>query len=545
MRLYDITSAQELNDALRRGDEELMRDIDAAVDAAVLQARDNTIREFYAAEELPTNWIEPITEVVLGGWGNAAFAARMVNINDVIRDNLYSYLTGQVRAIMGFEHASGPGEDVVVLIPPIPDVQELEIVIYEPLAWLGRPQLTDMIVDRGVEDLRSRGAQSGSELRWTGTYVPAEGDEMEQAAYVKMNITKLREAVMDAVGVDIEEAMERDPTLAIEEFYRQLQERDPELYRKIKKEKLPTDVLISFAKQLFQDPTYGLQILREATGDWGYEGSKAELLLEVSKDDLRALGFDEARKGSRYIQQAPWALVSLPPPELAFEGTWLRHCVGNPSFGYRDKVANSEMMIWSLRRRAVGDSGRVFYLPYSTWEVDAGEWENARSPQARGRAIKQLKHKTNILGPTTEEEDQFYRLIFDRLDIDPASVRDYSPSNIGKPPSRRVYNPGALADDRTHPQLMVGYVSNNRRGTRSDLQTYVVSVYDWRPADGGQLWPEDITVRARSPQEALKKAGKKAVAMADMSGEYESGYELHLEVRDEAGRLLDNAVVTV
>ncbi len=50
MRLYDITSAQELNDALRRGDEELMRDIDAAVDAAVLQARNNTIREFYAAE---------------------------------------------------------------------------------------------------------------------------------------------------------------------------------------------------------------------------------------------------------------------------------------------------------------------------------------------------------------------------------------------------------------------------------------------------------------------------------------------------------------
>ena len=120
----------------------------------------------------------------------------------------------------------------------------------------------------------------------------------------------------------------------------------PDIHKKLKKAKPPKDVMLSYATAYMADPEdEGIEVLREAVGMFGYEGTRGNTMLELGKDTLRELGITQGR----WWDGAPWKLVNLPPEELAYEGTLQRHCVGRYDMGYRQAVERGDIQIWSLR----------------------------------------------------------------------------------------------------------------------------------------------------------------------------------------------------
>jgi hypothetical protein len=194
------------------------------------------------------------------------------------------------------------------------------------------------------------------------------------------------------------------------------------------KAKFPSSALKSYAAAFFEmldndeyEDEDRVQFIREALGMWGYEGSDAEVVLEIDRDKLEELGVTRGK----WLDNAPWRLVSLPPVELAYEGTMLRHCVGRFDMGYRERVERGDIWIWSLRDK--------YARPRLTWEVDTYLWASADAWQQsldlarnrRGGAIRQLKGFANRHAGLGNDEQKVLEYIFDELDVDPRSVHDY------------------------------------------------------------------------------------------------------------------------
>lgn len=240
-------------------------------------------------------------------------------------------------------------------------------------------------------------------------------------------------------------SIDNDPKPAIAFFLQQLERIDPEAHARLVKAKFPSSALKSYAAaflEMLDNDEYEdedrVQFIREALGMWGYEGSDAEVVLEIDRDKLEELGVTRGK----WLDNAPWRLVSLPPVELAYEGTMLRHCVGRFDMGYRERVERGDIWIWSLRDK--------YARPRLTWEVDTELWESGGQELAfaeplegvweqsasmleqrklarirRGGAIRQLKGFANRHAGLGNDEQKVLEYIFDELDVDPRSVHDY------------------------------------------------------------------------------------------------------------------------
>jgi len=259
------------------------------------------------------------------------------------------------------------------------------------------------------------------------------------------------ELLQDWRFVALMQDIEKDPQPAIDYLFAELERIAPEAHAKLRKAKFPKSALKSYAAAFLQmdenqyDDGERVEFIREAMGMLGYEGSDAEVLLEINREKLEELGVTRGK----WLDNAPWRLVSLPPVELAYEGTVLRHCVGRFDMGYRERVERGEIWIWSLRDR--------YNRPRLTWEVNVEEWEDAdrRAGQAsmlrftrpgshpgdwdfRAAAIRQLKGFSNRYAGLGKDEQKVLEYIFGELMVNAEQVRDYrrrdkNPSEVDCP----------------------------------------------------------------------------------------------------------------
>lgn len=312
-----------------------------------------------------------------------------------------------------FEFEGGQGGGI--RIGPIH--HSINIRIAEPLSWVPSGHLVDLLKDEGPykvdweeydEDAYSTGwFESDDQLRM----VVKREDAVEWAQDLRQDYYS--------------ELIDADPAEATRALLSELERLYPELARKVRKAKLPKDVLADYAVAYFQDREEGIEILSEAMGVFGYEGSNAETILEIDKDILRQLGVHHGR----WEHGAPWRLADLPPEELAYEGTLMRHCVGRHGMGYREAVERGDTAIWSLRSR--------FERPLLTFEVNLPAWKTAdetqQSPGMRGRAIVQLKGKLNRPAGVDADEAAVLGWVFDQLGVDPREVQGFAPARAANP----------------------------------------------------------------------------------------------------------------
>jgi len=279
---------------------------------------------------------------------------------------------------------------------------------------------------------------------WTSDW---EDDDEYTAGRIYMVMptgSEILEAFRDWRFESLERAAEQDPDTVIAFFLREIEDHDPALADTFIKQKLPQSALLSYALSYLEmeDGSYEvedkLRFIREAVGEFGYRGSKADVILELDRETFRE-HLPQIRKG-KWIDRAPWRLVNLPPEELAYEGTMLRHCVGRFDMGYRERVENGEIQIWSLRDA----KGR----PRLTWEVSLVDGEFPFSDidpyqfqtymaDERGSSITQLKGFSNRYAGEGSDEQAVLRYIFDVLRISPRYVDDFRPRerNPGQPAS--------------------------------------------------------------------------------------------------------------
>lgn len=148
-------------------------------------------------------------------------------------------------------------------------------------------------------------------------------------------------------------------------------------------------------------------------------GVPPETIRVVTRDQLVALGI---KQGTLY-ENAPWYLVKLRPFELRLEGTQMRHCVGDKGMGYITALSEGEIEIWSLR------SGSPNGKPRFTVEVSIDEDDEERNEirQLKGKANRTPGHESanspgaDIRWP--EEVVLWMRILYD-LGIDPWEVGD-------------------------------------------------------------------------------------------------------------------------
>jgi hypothetical protein len=347
----------------------------------------------------------------------------------VAAEEITSHHDRRRESIFGFESGQGAGMDLR------PVYYELQVSLDEPLCWVPEEKMVALLTAAAptganwealFEDTYTSGWIEGDD-NWR-VKVGLEGDEwavdLRQDYYSEL---------VDAGGEQATDA-----------FLDELNRNYPALAKRVKKAKLPRDVLADYAVAYFSDPEQGMEIISEATGIFGYKGTKADILLEIDKNVLRNLGITEGR----WWDGAPWKLLNLPPIELSYEGTLMRHCVGRFDMGYREAVQRGEAYIWSLRSR--------YNKPILTFEVDRHAWgsgdemEGAMGEQRRGGAIEQLKGKMNRLGGSDPQEAAVLLWLFRQLKVDPAMVHDF----VGT--LSRATNPGFNAPWHPYHQRVKG-----------------------------------------------------------------------------------------
>ena len=342
-----------------------------------------------------------------------------------------------------FEFASGRGGGIDLR----PIQQEIVLNFDEPLGWVPEEKMVKLLDAHGPAD-----------ADWS-SYAPAADDLptyysgfIDGYEYWRLEIksSDLLEWAVDLRTEYFSELVDADPEEAIKAFQRILTQSYPALAKRVKKAKFPKDVLADYAVAFFEDQEQGLQIISEAVGAWGYEGTRGETLLEVDKAALQALGITQGR----WWDGAPWKLLNLPVEELAYEGTLMRHCVGRFDMGYRNAVARGVTQIWSLRSR--------FNRPILTFEINVHDW---RSPNAiiRAGAIEQLKGKLNRLAGGDADEARVLFWIFAKLGVDPSGVEDFvgeshwhgaEPFEPGPEPNPGFNAPWRPYHDRRYARLM-------------------------------------------------------------------------------------------
>lgn len=440
MRLFEVESKEQMRQALAAKDPELERDLQRAVSDLIMQGQSTNEWEVMEPSELVQRAEHyGIMEIpsYFGGDDDLLatlpqdFVRRRLMVHVELAANQAVGASSRPDQFLAFATRRGHGLDLG------PVYYELRVSPVAPLSWLPEKKLLELLnrdlpgdwqrLDIGSErNVYTSGWVEGYD-HWLLEVAPYRGAEWAN---------DLRQDYMH-------EQVEHGPENAIATMMQVLGELDPKLAKKIKKAKLPKEVLADYAVVLLtEDQDEGLRILNEAVGRFGYEGSRGKLLLTVDRDTLRKLGITQGR----WWDGAPWKLIQLPPAELSYEGTMMRHCVGRYGMGYRQAVERGDAWIWSLRSQ--------FDKPVLTFEVDAHEWVGAGGPALgqewagpafprdvaalRGRAIEQIKGKVNRLAGRDPDEARVLLWIFSQLGVDPAYVRDY----VG--PDVREHNPAGF-----------------------------------------------------------------------------------------------------
>jgi len=437
MKLYEVDTEDEMIAALKAGDQELLSDLEKEVERAVYGAWSHAT---YDTEDLDDEQLFAQIDSGTGAtWGDileALIEKSPVDVDYVAErvpeERLYEAIRDELAGIT--DHGATPHGGLFVLaddregyghteLKPI--YADLYVNFTDQLAWVPEETMAKLL-DRALtadwEDLGDNSWSSG----WVET--------PESLWLVVTSGDRAYEFLLDQHRAWLDHLLENHREQANKMFLGEIRAVDPTLHKKFKKAKLPSDVLGSYALVWFEageDPderAEALIVLREAMGIFGYEGSRAEVIVEIDRDTLRSLGITEGK----WWDPAPWRLVNLPPEELSYEGTIQRHCVGRHDMGYREAVERGETQIWSLRS--------AFNKPVLTWEIDLNRWRRADPEDARydprvtdlaaerGLAVAQLKGFRNRISATTPQEALVLGWLFRHLGIDPRYVRDVSPN---------------------------------------------------------------------------------------------------------------------
>ena len=422
MKLEEATTPELFAQALESNDEEFLLELEDELAYPVDRAKSFAVDEFWAPEELPAEWSQTVGELVTEGWDIGPMVRAAFDVNQAMAEAIYAVLTG-ARGGTGVDFSFPDTEGAVRLIPQVHPEVPFKTDVVAPVAFLGEEFLTKRFTEAGVRNLKKRKKRGGG-FTFTGTIAITPEDQLEEAAYIKLDVPLVRESLVDRMRQRVNERVQNDPEFAISELMRILDEQAPDLAEKVRKQRLPSDVLQAYAVALFSDPTRGIQVLREAMGEFGYVGSRATTVIELGRDELLELGL---HRDSKFLARAPLRVQELPEQELAYEGTLQRHCVGRFDMPYRGRVNAGTHSIWSLRSQ--------HGIPLLTMEIDRRAWDRATTPEQRGSAVMQMKLKMNEHPPRTPEEDLVLRHMMYRLGIEPRSVGDY----LKKP--RQAQNP--------------------------------------------------------------------------------------------------------
>jgi hypothetical protein len=467
MRLKDIESQEQMLRQLKSGDDELADDI-----RRELTKEWNRVEwyESQALEEIVEQYLDEIVDLVLQYGEGLRYSAAL---EDVVRSELREHIVGDPkdrRRGLRSDWYSFGGSSRDVGDRPNKDYISVEVMYFThiklegELAWVPGQHVMEVLNDVGWAEWELEGPpdDDGSVL-YLGTSTSPEH------LWVGFDVDYLQEAITDIAIRTVSELLEKDKKAGLERFLQVLQEDDKELAARVKKAKFPQDVLIDLATAYFADDD-GVQVLREAVGMFGYEGTRGKLITEVTAVDLQELGVE---RGGKWMQGAPWKLLNLPPQELAYEGTLMRHCVGQYKMGYRQAVEDGKTEIWSLRSR--------YNIPILTFEVDAERWMESWEAEAaareakeaareaayeaedeaerkalwaavddagkdfakdRGEAIAQVRGKLNRYGGSADgggsnlayseqelvDETKVLQLIFERLSVDASKVWEFHPT---------------------------------------------------------------------------------------------------------------------
>lgn len=286
------------------------------------------------------------------------------------------------------------------------------IVLEEPLAWVPERVIESFLNEAVDYDWEYLG-----EGRWSTGWLKTD-------SVVNISIHSSRSAeewARDRIREYYSDLIDADPEAMVSKFEEYLEKEHPVIYKNLRKAKLPMAVRQALAVALFEDmddPAIGLELISQTLGLFGYEGTRGELLTVITRDDLRDMGITSGK----WWDGAPWRLYNLPPNELAYEGTLMRHCVGRIDMGYQQAAESGQIQIWSLRSK--------FNIPVLTWQIDMPAWQQTESdPEAnmveRGEAIRQIKGKLNRLPPKDQDERVVLLDLFDRFAVDPDAVADF------------------------------------------------------------------------------------------------------------------------
>ncbi len=434
MYLDEVETKEEMVAALKRGDADLEREIQRAVSQKVLGAEVTAEWELGMEQEELTMMIEDVESLryCLGTYAATELEGLpAATIEGALQHevNLAAEATSgdahQARNLFSFVSGQGPGPTLR------PVHHELHLSMDAPLSWVPEKKMLEVLLAEGPRDADWTAPEAEGDSYMSGWYESGDYWRLEP------NCDLAQEWAYDVRQEYLSEMVDADPAEAIAAFMGVLTTIHPTLAKKVKKAKLPKDLLADYAVAYFSDPERGMEIIAEAMGEWGYQGSRGNIMLELDRAALQALGIREGK----WWDGAPWQLVDLPAAELAYEGTLMRHCVGRFDFGYRSAVEAGTTRIWSLRSR--------HNKPVLTFEVDAERWRNAGEwPAERGGAIEQLKGKLNRApGEHDLQERAVLHWIFARLDIDPAHVPDLG---------WRLDNPGFNAPWRSYQERAHG-----------------------------------------------------------------------------------------
>lgn len=433
MRLYEAESEEQVLETLAENDKELLSDIRQAVRSAMNGASYWSEWESMDPSELVGKvdaWTEgddnKLLNLVSDDAAEILSALPVEAWPDQIRDwideaaqNALYHGSRRTRHSTPFSFSTGQGGGTSIG----PSYYEMALSVGEtpPLSWVPEKVILDALNDEIKSEWEPVG-DGGYRSGWLDSYddwrIETDNDRVDEWAY-------------DLRTEYLSHLVDSDPKGAIAIFRRELAALDKDLAKRVDKAKLPEEVLLDYVVAFFANRGETIEMLHEVVGDFGYQGSRGEVMLEISKDTLSTLGITQGR----WWDGAPWRLVNLPPKELAYEGTLQRHCVGQHKRGYREAVERGATYIWSLRS--------AFNLPILTFEVNRRQYDaslvpdNLRSVREGNRAesIEQLKGKLNRLSGQDPEEAAVLLWIFKKLGVNPAYVYDY----VG--PGGRMENP--------------------------------------------------------------------------------------------------------
>jgi hypothetical protein len=403
--ILDIEDRRERRRALKKAwaeqDPELVRDVNEAFRT-----------EDYSLMERDQ---EPLDPEYWGPQEWSAIRRRILEIASDLPSIQEDFVAGRVLALekelasRGIIEAHPPGTFSGRLLTRIDGYrEEFDLLVPDPLSELPDDALLDLLAYHGgfeYLDINDRDDD-------VGTMLEAHRDS-GGAWEVRGDPEQIYEFLADEATFELNRLAESDPEHFIRLFVESLGQIEPSLADELLKLKLPEETMVAYALAFVANEEQGIELASQAVGRFGYEGSRATVLLSLDRDALAAL---PVIRGGRFWNAAPIVLVNLPLEELAFEGALQRHCVGRYDMGYRDAVDAGKTFIWSLR------SGHG--KPMLTWEVDANAWREAKTPEERGAAIHQIKGKLNRLPPRDEEEMRVILAVLQALDVDPEKVRD-------------------------------------------------------------------------------------------------------------------------